>query len=118
MAALTLVKICLLLDLENLQAAVQKAGRDKMTIEQNLGFLQEEALSDILLSRSDIVGKDDFGDLVAELRRQSLGMYKVVKEYNRYFWPAILEPEKYGNAIPGAYSWRSEEKTVLAFRES
>lgn len=82
---MTLVKVRLLLDLQALQDAVQKAAPGNMTMEQKMGFLQEEALSDVLLSRPDIIGRDDFGELVADLRRQSLAMFKAVQKCLLHF---------------------------------
>ncbi|KAF5265048.1 hypothetical protein FOXYS1_4148 [Fusarium oxysporum] len=76
--ALMLIKIRLMKDLESLQGFLQK--KPNATGEERYDYVQEEAMSDILLQRADIVAKDDYKDLIAELKRQVLQLYKMVKE--------------------------------------
>lgn len=118
LSAMTLPKVRLMLDLSALQDEVAKVAPGTMTAEKKMGYLKEEALSDVLLSRPDIVNRADYTDLVTDLRQQCFKMYAVVKRHNKFFWPALLNPDKYAVAIPGAYTWGSEAETVLAFRES
>ncbi|KAM0429812.1 hypothetical protein ACHAPT_006418 [Fusarium lateritium] len=113
--ALTLIKIRLMKDLMGLQAFVKKTPN--ATIEARMGYLKEEAMSDVLLSREDIVG-GDLGEAVAETQRQAMQLYKKVKEANPHFWPGVLNPEIYAYSVPGAYTMGSQEEAVLVFRQS
>ncbi|CVL03895.1 uncharacterized protein FPRN_11972 [Fusarium proliferatum] len=78
----------------------------------------EEAMSDVLQQRADIVAKDDYKDLIAELKRQVLQLYKMVKEDNKHIWPGIENPNLYAYDVPAAYSPGSREEAVLIFRQS
>jgi hypothetical protein len=118
LSAMTLLKVRLMFDLSALQDEVAKVAPGTMTAEKKMEYLREEALSDVLLSRPDIVNRADYTDLVTDLREQCFKMYAVVKRRNKFFWPALLNPDKYAVAIPGAYTLGSEAETVLAFRES
>ncbi|EWZ30385.1 uncharacterized protein FOBCDRAFT_233888 [Fusarium oxysporum Fo47] len=114
--ALTLIKIRLMKDLESLQGFLQK--KPNATGEERYDYLLEEAMSDILLQRADIVAKDDYKDLIAELKRQVLQLYKMVKEDNKHIWPGIENPNLYAYDVPTAYSPGSREEAVLIFRNS
>ncbi|KAG4261933.1 hypothetical protein FPRO03_11401 [Fusarium proliferatum] len=114
--ALTLIKIRLLKDLESMQGFLQR--KPNATGEERYDYLQEEAMSDILQQRADIVTKDDYKDLIAELKRQVLQLYKMVKEDNRHVWPGIENPNLYAYDVPSIYSPGSREEAVLIFRQS
>ncbi|RKL32610.1 hypothetical protein BFJ72_g10553 [Fusarium proliferatum] len=114
--ALTLIKIRLLKDLESMQGFLQR--KPNATGEERYDYLQEEAMSDILQQRADIVAKDDYKDLIAELKRQVLQLYKMVKEDNRHVWPGIENPNLYAYDVPSIYSPGSREEAVLIFRQS
>ncbi|KAJ4247410.1 hypothetical protein NW762_013085, partial [Fusarium torreyae] len=91
--ALTLIKICLMKDLESLQKFLR--NNPNATGEARYDYLQEQAMSDMLLQRPDIVAQDNYEDTIAELRRQALQLYKMVKEKNTHFWPGIQNPNLY-----------------------
>lgn len=118
LSAITLLKIRLMVDIKALRDEVKKAGARGMTAENKSEFLREEARSDVLLSRPDIINQTNYDDLVADLEQQCSKLYTAVKKYNQFFWPALVNPDKYATAIPGIYSLGSEAETVLAFRES
>ncbi|SCV40003.1 uncharacterized protein FFB14_07364 [Fusarium fujikuroi] len=65
---------------------------------------EEEAMSDVLQQRADIVTKDDHKDLIAELKRQVLQLYKMAKEDNKHIWPGIENPNLYAYDVLDAYS--------------
>ncbi|RSL56724.1 hypothetical protein CEP53_006715 [Fusarium sp. AF-6] len=113
--ALTLIKVRLMKDLMGLQTFVKK--KPNATIAARMDYLKEEAASDVLLSREDIVG-GDLGEAVAEMRRQAMQLYKKVKEMNPHFWPGVLNPELYAYKVPEAYTMGSPEEAVLVFRQS
>jgi hypothetical protein len=118
LSAVTLLKIRLMVDMKALRDEVKKAGAHGMTAKKKMEFLKEEARSDVLLSRPDIINRTDYDDPVADLEEQCNKMYAVVKKHNKFFWPALVNPDKYAAAIPEIYSLGSEGETVLAFRES
>ncbi|KAF5686376.1 hypothetical protein FCIRC_2932 [Fusarium circinatum] len=114
--ALTLIKIRLMKDLESLQGLLQKKAN--ATGEERYDYLQEEAMSDILLQRADIVARDDYKDLIAELKRQVLQLYKMVKENNKHICPGIENPNLFAYDVLSIYSPGSREEAVLIFRQS
>ncbi|KAK8111316.1 uncharacterized protein PG998_007773 [Apiospora kogelbergensis] len=106
LASLTLLKTRLMLDL------VALAQHEKMA------WLREEALSDILPARRDIVDRDDYRPLVRDVTEQVARAHQLTAHHNKHYWPSLERPEKYANAMPMAYSWGSREETVLAFRQT
>ncbi|EXK24032.1 hypothetical protein FOMG_19223 [Fusarium oxysporum f. sp. melonis 26406] len=114
--ALTLIKIRLMKDLESLQGFLQ--SNPNATGEARYDHLQEEAMSDILLRRPDIVAQDNYEETIAELRRQALQLYRIVKEKNPHFWPGIMNPNLYAHSVPTIYTFGSREEAVLVFRNS
>lgn len=114
--ALTLIKIRLLKDLESLQKFKQR--KSKATGEEVYDYLQEEAMSDVLLNRGDIAGQDSYKGTIADLRGQILKLYKMVKEQNAHFWPGVMNPSLYAYDVPKGYTMGSREEAVLVFRNS
>ncbi|KAM0355039.1 hypothetical protein ACHAPU_000889 [Fusarium lateritium] len=114
--ALTLIKIRLMKDLEGLQKFVQ--SKPHATGEERYDYLQEEAMSDILLNRPDVVAVDNYQELIDELQHQALQLYKIVKERNSHFWPGIMNPMLYAYDVPTVYISGSREEAVLIFRNS
>lgn len=114
--ALTLIKIRLMKDLESLQKFLQK--NPNATGEARYDYLQEEAMSDILLKRPDIVALDNYQELIVQLRSQILQLYKKAKEQNPHFWPGIQNPNLYAYDVPSIYSPGTREEAVLVFRQS
>jgi hypothetical protein len=114
--ALTLIKIRLMKDLESLQGFLR--SNPNATREARYDHLQEEAMSDILLRRPDIVAQDNYEEMIAELRHQALRLYRIVKEKNPHFWPGIMNPNLYTHSVPTIYAFGSREEAVLVFRNS
>ncbi|KAF5556892.1 hypothetical protein FMEXI_945 [Fusarium mexicanum] len=114
--ALTLIKIRLMKDLESLQGFLRK--KPNATGEKRYDYLQEEAMSDILQQQADVVAREDYKNLIAELKRQVLQLYKMVKEDNKHIWPGIENPNLYAYDVPSIYSPGSREEAVLIFRQS
>lgn len=114
--ALMLIKIRLIKDLESLQKFLQK--KPNATGEERYDYLEEEAMSDILQQRADIVARDDYKDLIAELKRQVLQLYKMVKKDNKHIWPGIENPNLYAYDVTSAYCPGSRQEAVLIFRQS
>jgi hypothetical protein len=114
--ALTLIKIRLMKDLESLQKF--KRSKPNATGEELYDYLQEEAMSDVLLSRADIVAQDSYEGTIVDLRGQILQLYKMVKEKNAHFWPGIMNPNLYAYDVPTGHTLSSREEAVLIFRNS
>jgi hypothetical protein len=114
--ALTLIKIRLMKDLESLQKF--KRSKPNATGEELYDYLQEEAMSDVLLSRADIVAQDSYEGTIADLRGQILQLYKMIKEKNAHFWPGIMNPNIYAYDVPTGHTLGSREEAVLIFRNS
>ncbi|KAK7222911.1 hypothetical protein V2G26_010914 [Clonostachys chloroleuca] len=114
--ALTLIKTRLMKDLESLQVLLQ--NNPNATGEARYDHLQEEAMSDVLLKRPDVVAQDNYEETIAELRRQVLQLYRLVKGKNPHFWPGIMNPVLFAYSMPGIYTPGSREEAVLVFRNS
>ncbi|CAJ0547114.1 Ff.00g017410.m01.CDS01 [Fusarium sp. VM40] len=114
--ALTLIKIRLLKDLESLQKF--KRGKPNATGEEVYDYLQEEAMSDVLLNRGDIAAQDSYEGTIADLQGQILQLYKMVKEKNAHFWPGIMNPNLYAYDVPTIYTFGSRGEAVLIFHNS
>ncbi|KAM0190715.1 hypothetical protein ACHAPI_009241 [Fusarium lateritium] len=114
--ALTLIKIRLMKDLEGLQKF--KRSKPNATGEELYDYLQEEAMSDVLLNRADVVAQDSYEATITDLRGQTLQLYKMVKEKNAHFWPGVMNPNLYAYDVPTAYSPGSRAEAVLIFRNS
>ncbi|KAH7245647.1 hypothetical protein BKA59DRAFT_476077 [Fusarium tricinctum] len=114
--ALTLIKIRLTKDLESLQKF--KRGKPNATGEEVYDYLQEEAMSDVLLNRGDIAAQDSYEGTIVDLRGQILKLYKMVKEKNAHFWPGVMNPSLYAYDVPTGYTMGSCEEAVLVFRNS
>ncbi|QPC71162.1 hypothetical protein HYE68_001914 [Fusarium pseudograminearum] len=109
--ALTLIKIRLILHAFVLRnpSASREARYD---------HLQEEAMSNILLSQPDVVAQEKYLDLITQLRAQILQLYKKVKEDNPHFWPGVLNPNLYAYDVPSMCIPGSRGEAVLIFRQS
>lgn len=115
-AAMTNLKIRLLLDLRGLQEEVQK--HPNLSYEKKMEWIREEAISDVLYNRKDIVDRPDYKDLVASLQKQVASLYDRVDELNKHYWPALHHPERYSHAMPTIYSLGSPEEVIIAFRHT
>ena len=114
---MTQLKLRLLLDVKNL-ADEMKKKKGKMTDEEKKAYVEEEAASNIMLSRPDLIYQDDYTETLKKLEAQVEQGYQLVKKRNKHFWPAILTPEMFSHRYPGPYTPGSPEEAVLAFRES
>ncbi|KAK6856142.1 hypothetical protein PG995_008293 [Apiospora arundinis] len=132
LASLTLLKTRLMLDLVALAQHVEeeekkttttteKEGEEtgrKLSYEEKMEWLRNEALSDILLARRDIVDRDNYRPLIRDVTEQVARAYQLTAHHNKHYWPSLSRPEKYARAMPQAYTWGSKEETVLAFRQT
>ncbi|KAJ4118960.1 hypothetical protein NW768_010703 [Fusarium equiseti] len=114
--ALTLIKIRLMKDLEFLQDFLQK--NPDASGEARRAHLEEEAMSDILLKRTQNIAHNNYKELIAQLKSQIKQLYEKVKKDNTHFWPGVQNPMLYAYDVPIIYIPGSREEAVLIFRQS
>jgi hypothetical protein len=118
LAALTHLKIRLLLDVRML---VKEGARNpQATYEQKMAWVREDACSNILYARRDIVDLDPAGhrELAGKLDGQVTTLYRHMVRVNQHYWPALRQPERYSSALPTVYSRGSREEVILSFRHT
>jgi hypothetical protein len=116
--AMVLIKTRLFLDMEKLRSAMAAKGRRGMSSEEKLAFLKEEAMSNILLARPDVLSMEGYQELIQDLTMQTHLAFISVKTRNPHFWPALLNPAPYANVPVTAYGLGSKEEVTPALRES
>lgn len=116
MSAVMLVKTRLFVDLASLNHMAAELGEGAPA--DRVGLVREVCMSDVLLHRPDVVNEPDLMPMMTRLKEQIVKLYGEIDKYNKYFWPALMNPEKYSHATPGIYTFHSEAETVLAFRQS
>ncbi|RYP04267.1 hypothetical protein DL764_004570 [Monosporascus ibericus] len=114
LVAMTNLKARLLVDVKGLKDHV--ARRPNPSSEERMEWVREEALSDVLYGRREILERDDFQDLVRDLSSQVAKLYRRVEQLNQHYWPALDHPEGYGSALPTLYTPGSREEVILVFR--
>ncbi|KAI1336113.1 hypothetical protein F5Y15DRAFT_396040 [Xylariaceae sp. FL0016] len=115
-AALTHLKIRLLLDVKMLDANVKK--HSDHSYEKKQQWVLEDAMTDILRKRRDIVDRADYTDLIKELEGQIRHMHQLTTKRNKYYWPAVQNPDRYAAAPITAFSPGSPQEVNLAFRQT
>lgn len=114
--ALLMLKSRLFVDVSMLEGFLQKLGdrapADKMEI------VKEEAMSETLLARRDIVDAADYTPIMAKLRRQMVDIYTNIQKTNKFMIPALEDPTKYSHQQLGLYSIGSESDAIMAYRYS
>ena len=112
-AAITLLKIRLLIDLRTLQNSSIIAHKMPQEI---LDSLRGQLVSSIVAEKKSIMNTRDQAPLIQNLERQVQDLYMAVKKLNKHFWPALLSPGKYLTARPPAYSHGSLEEMQLVLQ--
>ncbi|KAJ4411683.1 hypothetical protein N0V82_008958 [Gnomoniopsis sp. IMI 355080] len=114
--ALLLLKARLFVDVSLLEGFLQKLGKDAPA--DKMEIVEEEAMSDILSHRRDIVDAADYTPIMATLRRQMVDIYTNIMKHNKYIIPGLEDPTRYSAAQPRAYSLGDEGEAILAYRHS
>jgi hypothetical protein len=104
LAAVTLLKIRLLLDLRDLQNAID-SSTDRSTISLR---------STIISGNAEIIARRKYTNLITKLEDQIEELYGLVEDANEFFWPAIRAPERHIRTRPMACSRGSREEMQTA----
>jgi hypothetical protein len=107
-----LLKIKLLLDLQNMGAVVKEHG-DKVPNEILDNIKRKVVRSPIILKHREIVESKDHSGLVAKLKRQIKALYYAAWRANRHVWTVLLQADRYLHTRPSLYSRGSMEEAVL-----
>ena len=111
LAALSLLKIRLLIDLQSLQRARQEIGQK--VPQEILDAVQQQVVSSIVSNSPHILERHDHTGQIEELKEQIWKCFNAVKEHNRYFWPALLNPGVHLTTRPDFYSAGTVEEMQL-----
>ncbi|KAF2669939.1 hypothetical protein BT63DRAFT_225724 [Microthyrium microscopicum] len=113
-ASMTLLKIKLLLDVQNLDKSLEKNG-EKVPNEVFDGIQQHVVRSPIFLTPRNkiILEQKDHTDLILKLKRQIKQLYGTVNNVNRFYWTALLQPGRCLNSRPQMYSPGTKDEMVL-----
>ncbi|KAI1394276.1 uncharacterized protein F4822DRAFT_387750 [Hypoxylon trugodes] len=118
LAYLTSLKVRLLLDLQMLEKQSKKPSNRNADYDKKMEWIREDAISDVLYKRRDIVERSDWADLIADLNNQLKKLIKHVEERYKHYWPALKSPGRWAAAIPILYALGSPEEISLAFRQT
>ncbi|TLS28282.1 hypothetical protein PpBr36_00013 [Pyricularia pennisetigena] len=128
LAALVLLKVRLALDLANLtdfvakrQDAAAAAGDEQDELQEKAQWVREEAMSDILHKRPDLVSRcgTSRGESLQESNRAQIEkLIAATSARNKHYWPALHDPTQYSHQSPTVYARGSREEVSLAFRET
>ncbi|KAI1098788.1 hypothetical protein F4804DRAFT_323822 [Jackrogersella minutella] len=118
LVCLTNLKVRLLLDIRMLANEAKKRGNINASYEKKMEWVREHAHSDVLYKRRDIVERTKWDDLLGSLQSQVRKLYAQVKKENRFYWPALKEPERWSAAYPTIYSVGSPHEVNLVFRNT
>ena len=115
-AAITLLKIKLLLDVKSLKNSSVLADHLPVEIVGNIQRYLPE--STIISSDKTILYHPDYNSLIADLSSQIDLLYTTVNRANEHFWRALLDPEDHLNARPAYWSFGSEAEMQLNLQYS
>jgi hypothetical protein len=113
--AVTLIKIRLLKDLRTLERIKREAGPH--VPQEILDYIRSQAVSSIIAQNRTILERDDQSAQIRELEKQIKTLFDTVKKANRWFWPAMLKPERELTSRPNYYSSGNESEMVLRLQE-
>ena len=114
--AITLLKIRLLLDARELQKSSMLSNKVPQEI---LDSVRDQLVSgSVIAENKTIMNNKDQSLLIEMLELQVHDLYTAVNKSNKYFWPALLKPEKHLAARPEAYSHGSPQHMQITLQHS
>jgi hypothetical protein len=111
LAAITLLKIRLLLDLRALQRAREEHG--PQIPQEVLQSIEQHLVSSVVTGNKQILERQDHAPQIAELERQIRQCYDTLSKENEYFWPALVKPGADWKTRPSVYMRGTEEEMQL-----
>ena len=94
-AALTLIKIRLLINLETLEGikvTATRADPNTIDLQGKLQQVRQMLISPWVFKRDDVMNREDPKSLLDEVKKQIKDAYDLLNEANKHFWPAMQEP--------------------------
>jgi hypothetical protein len=110
--SMTLIKIRLLLDLQNLTKAFQEHGA-KVPNEILDSIRREVPRSSIISNNRELIEQTDHSELMDKIKMQINKLYKIANEANKHFWPALIQPGKHLGAEAEMYTMGSVQEMRL-----
>ncbi|KAH9218743.1 hypothetical protein DL95DRAFT_293090 [Leptodontidium sp. 2 PMI_412] len=114
-AAITLLKIRLLLDVKALQNSTLIGQKVPQEL---LDKIREQLVSTIVANNKEIMDSDDQSLLIKKLEAQVKQMHVSVRKGNKYFWPALLNPGRHLTAPLSAYSHGTVPHMQISLQQS
>ncbi|CCT63383.1 uncharacterized protein FFB20_09596 [Fusarium fujikuroi] len=113
-AAVTLIKVRILLDLQSAQNAARALNG---TIPPEIvGLIRGELVGSAVAGRPDILmgSTEHLSKLIKKVKGQIAKLYRSVNEYNPHFWRLMLScPVSAASQRPGMYSHETKEEACL-----
>lgn len=116
LVAITLLKIRLMISLQNLQRAKQEAG--PLLPRELLDNIRQYCASSAITRDPKMLERDDHTAVLRILRSQVKNLYAIVKEVNPHLWPALLHPGDHLSARPTRFKRRGLEHMQLILQYS
>jgi hypothetical protein len=111
-ACITLLKIRLLLDLQNLSKAVDI--QEPRAADEASGTIQQKLVrSPIILKNRELLESKDHSGLLKKLEGQIKALYEATNRINKFYWIALLQPGNNLTAKPMMYIPGTEEEMQL-----
>jgi hypothetical protein len=114
-AALILLKIRLLRDLEALQHS--DAVKEKVP-QEVLDNIRTKLASPIIAGNRQIIERGDHSADIARLKSQISALVARLKRNNEHFWPMLLDPGAALKTKPTYYSMGTREESIIAVQQS
>ncbi|KAI2625686.1 hypothetical protein GGR54DRAFT_592605 [Hypoxylon sp. NC1633] len=118
LVCLTNLKIRLMLDLQMLQRESRKPGQRNAGYDKKMEWVREDAMTDQLYKRRDLVERSQWTDLIDDLDDQIKKLVKLVNERNEHYWPALKAPDRWAAAYPTIYIPGSPQEINIVFRQT
>ena len=114
--AITLLKIKLLVDVRELQNA--SVIGNKVPQEILDGVRSQLVSGSIVSEKKNVMNAQDQSALIVNLEVQIEELHETIDCMNRYFWPALLDPEEHLITQPESYSHGSFEEMQIVLQQT
>jgi hypothetical protein len=114
LVAITLMKICLMMDLCSLQRAREYAG--PYVPREILDTILRYSINSSIANEASIIERDDQNMHISRLSMQIRELHQAVNTVNPHFWPALLEPGDDLRFRPTSWGQGDRSQMQLALR--